>query len=93
MTDSLSPTLLTSLIFGAVLLASVLVKLWLASRQARAVAAHRGAVPAQFASVIGLPAHQRAADYTLVKLRLGMLETALAAAILLGVALAACRAA
>ena len=84
MTDSLSPTLLTSLIFGAVLLASVLVKLWLASRQARTVAAHRGAVPAQFASVIGLPAHQRAADYTQVKLRLGMLETALAAAILLG---------
>ena len=84
MTDSLSPTLLTSLIFGAVLLASVLVKLWLASRQARAVAAHRGAVPAQFASVIGLPAHQRAADYTQVKLRLGMLEAALAAAILLG---------
>ena len=84
MNDSLSPALLTSLIFGAVLLASVLVKLWLASRQARTVAAHRGAVPAQFASVIGLPAHQRAADYTLVKLRLGMLETALAAAILLG---------
>jgi len=84
LTDSLSPTLLTSLIFGAVLLASVLVKLWLASRQARAVAAHRGAVPAQFASVIGLPAHQRAADYTQVKLRLGMLEAALAAAILLG---------
>ncbi|MBK6867201.1 MAG: M48 family metallopeptidase [Burkholderiales bacterium] len=82
--DSLSPALLTSLIFGAVLLASVLVKLWLASRQARTVAAHRGAVPAQFASVIGLPAHQRAADYTQVKLRLGMLETALAAAILLG---------
>ena len=84
MNDSLSPALLTSLIFGAVLLASVLVKLWLASRQARTVAAHRGAVPAQFASVIGLPAHQRAADYTQVKLRLGMLETALAAAILLG---------
>ncbi len=84
MNDSLSPALLTSLIFGAVLLASVLVKLWLASRQARTVAAHRGAVPAQFASVIGLPAHQRAADYTQVKLRLGMLEAALAAAILLG---------
>ena len=84
MTDTLTPTLLTSLIFGAVLLASVLVKLWLASRQTRAVAAHRGAVPREFAAAIGLPAHQRAADYTLAKLRLGMLETALAAAILLG---------
>ncbi len=79
-----SPTLLTSLVFGAVLLASVLVKLWLASRQIRAVAGHRGSVPPQFAPSIGLPAHQRAADYTLAKLRLGMLEMALAAAILLG---------
>lgn len=84
MSDSLSPALLTSLIFGAVLLASVLVKLWLASRQIRAVAAHRGQVPQEFAAAIGLPAHQRAADYTLAKLRFGTLETALAAAILLG---------
>ncbi len=84
LSETLSPALLTSLIFGAVLLASVLVKLWLASRQARAVAAHRGSVPAQFAPSISLGAHQRAADYTLAKLRFGMLETALAAVVLLG---------
>jgi STE24 endopeptidase len=81
--DLPNPALLTSLVFGAALLANVALKYWLASRQMRAVARHRGAVPAEFAGVIGLPAHQRAADYTIAKLRLGMLELALASAALL----------
>ena len=84
MTEPLSPTLLTSLLFSLALLANVAVKFWLASRQLRAVAAHRGAVPAEFAGSIGLPAHQRAADYTVAKLRFGLLELALASAVLLG---------
>ncbi len=84
MTEPLSPTLLTSLLFSLALLANVAVKFWLASRQLRAVAAHRGAVPAEFAASIGLPAHQRAADYTVAKLRFGLLELALASAVLLG---------
>ncbi|MCC6814699.1 MAG: M48 family metallopeptidase [Rubrivivax sp.] len=50
----------------------------------RAVAAHRAAVPAEFAGTIGLAAHQRAADYTIAKLRFGLLELLLAAAVLLG---------
>ncbi len=83
MNDLPNPALLTSLVFGAALLANVALKYWLASRQMRAVARHRGAVPAEFAGVIGLPAHQRAADYTIAKLRLGMLELALASAALL----------
>ena len=60
-----APTL--SLLFAAALLASLLTKFWLATRQMRHVAAHRGAVPAPFASTITLAAHQRAADYTLAK--------------------------
>ena len=83
MNDLPNPALLTSLVFSAALLANVALKYWLASRQMRAVARHRGAVPAEFAGVIGLPAHQRAADYTIAKLRLGMLELALASAALL----------
>ena len=49
---ALTPALLTSLVFGAALLLNVLVKLWLASRQIRAVARHRGAVPAEFARAV-----------------------------------------
>ncbi|QTD47316.1 M48 family metallopeptidase [Ottowia testudinis] len=66
------------------LLANVAVKFWLASRQIRAVARHRGAVPTEFAGTVGLDAHQRAADYTVAKLRFGLLELALASAVLLG---------
>ena len=83
MTDPFTPALLTSLVFSAVLLANLLVKLWLASRQIRAVARHRGAVPADFAQAITLPAHQRAADYTVTKLRFGLIEMVLAAIVLL----------
>jgi len=81
---ALTPALLTSLVFGAALLLNVLVKLWLASRQIRAVARHRGAVPAEFARAIPLETHQRAADYTVARLRFGLLELMLGAAVLLG---------
>ncbi|MDO5086456.1 MAG: M48 family metallopeptidase [Comamonadaceae bacterium] len=80
----MSPALLVSLVFGAAVLLHLAVQLWLASRQIRAVARHRGAVPASFAAVMPLAAHQRAADYTVAKLRLGVLEMAVAAAIVLG---------
>ena len=84
MTETLSPSLLTTLLISAVLLANLGVKFWLASRQIRAVARHRNAVPAEFAGTIGLDAHQRAADYTVAKLRFGLLDLALGAAVLLG---------
>jgi STE24 endopeptidase len=73
-----------SLAFAAALLASLAVKFWLATRQMRHVAAHRDRVPAAFAQRITLQAHQRAADYTLAKGRLGLLATAFGAAVLLG---------
>jgi STE24 endopeptidase len=84
LTASLSPALLVSLIFGLAVLLELLLKFWLASRQIRAVARGRGGVPGEFAAVIGLAAHQRAADYTVAKLRLGLIEMALGAAVLLG---------
>lgn len=70
--------------FVAALLASLLVKYWLAGRQMRHVAAHRDDVPASFAAKVPLAAHQKAADYTIAKLRFGLLETAISAAILIG---------
>lgn len=73
-----------TLLFAAALMASLLVKFWLATRQMRHVAAHRDAVPAPFAQTITLPAHQKAADYTLAKGRFGLLTTAFGSAVLLG---------
>jgi STE24 endopeptidase len=48
------------------------------------VARHRDAVPPAFAQAITLAAHQKAADYTMAKTRLGLLETTWSAAVLLG---------
>ncbi len=79
-----SPALSFTLAFVLALLASVATRLWLASRQARHVARHRDTVPAQFAERIPLSAHQRAADYTVARVRLGLLETVLGAAVLVG---------
>ncbi|CAN5219742.1 M48 family metallopeptidase [soil metagenome] len=73
-----------TLVFAVALVASLLVKFWLASRQMRHVAEHRAAVPAPFASTITLTAHQRAADYTLAKGRFGLLSMAFGAAVLVG---------
>ena len=79
----MSPTVL-ALLFALALLASLLVRLWLATRQIRHVAAHRDAVPPAFAATVTLAAHQRAADYTLAKLRFGLLTLAFGGAVLLG---------
>lgn len=82
--DAFSPSLLLTLAFAAALSLGLVLKFWLATRQMRHVARHRSAVPAPFAGRIGLAAHQKAADYTLAKGRLGLLEMALSAAVLLG---------
>ena len=76
--------LVLTIAFAAALLASLLVKFWLATRQMRYVAAHRDAVPPAFAQTISLAAHQRAADYTLAKGRFGLISMAVGAAVLLG---------
>ena len=70
--------------FIAALLLSVAAQLWLATRQMRHVAAHRGAVPPAFAGTVTLAAHQKAADYTLAKGRFSLVTTTLGSAVLLG---------
>jgi STE24 endopeptidase len=79
-----SSSLVFSLVFCAVLLLQVAVRFWLAGRQVRHVAQHRNAVPAAFAAQVPLSAHQKAADYTIAKSRLGLVEVALGAAVALG---------
>ncbi len=70
--------------FAFALLAGLLTKYWLASRQIRHVARHRDQVPAAFAATIQPAAHRKAADYTIAKTRFGLLELAFGAAVLLG---------
>jgi STE24 endopeptidase len=67
-----NPEQLFAILFIAALLLGGALRLWLAARHAGHVAAHRGAVPAQFADVITLEAHQKAADYTGAKTRFSM---------------------
>ena len=73
-----------TLVFAGALLLSLALKLWLATRQMRHVAARRNQVPAAFAATVTPEAHRRAADYTLAKGRFGLLATALGSAALLG---------
>ncbi len=82
--SAFSPSLALTLAFAAALLLGLGLKFWLATRQIRHVARHRATVPAAFASTITLAAHQKAADYTVAKVRFGLLETALGATVLLG---------
>ena len=64
-----------SIVFAAFVLAALCWRTWLAARQARHVARHRDHVPGDFAALIPLEAHRKAADYTLAKQRLGMIES------------------
>jgi STE24 endopeptidase len=70
-------------LFLAALAAATATRLWLAARQIRHVSAHRDAVPPSFAGTIPLSAHQKAADYTAAKTRLGTIELLIGAATLL----------
>lgn len=81
------PTLYFTVLFVVAVVAMVGTKLWLASRQIRFVAGHRDQVPSQFSGTIALTAHQRAADYTIERTRLTMIEVVVGAAILIGLTL------
>jgi STE24 endopeptidase len=82
----LSP-LAFSIVFALAVCASVAVRVWLAGRQVRHVATHRDAVPAEFAERVTLTAHRRAADYTIARVRLGVVELALGTLLLIGLTL------
>jgi STE24 endopeptidase len=60
------------------------VQLWLDRRHLRHVRDNRAAVPAAFAGQIPLAAHQKAADYTMARLRFGAIDTIIGALVLLG---------
>jgi len=70
-------------LFVAALAAATGTRLWLTARQSRHVRAHRDAVPESFAGTIALAAHQKAADYTVAKTRLAMLDVCISAGLVL----------
>ena len=74
-------------VFLAALAAATGVRLWLAQRQMRHVRSHRAAVPQSFAATISLAAHQKAADYTVAKARLGTIDILISAVLLLALTL------
>ncbi len=72
-----------TLTFIGLLAFSTIIRIWLGSRQINHVQAHRGQVPAAFTKNIALDAHQKAADYSSAKIRLGLSEVLIQAILLL----------
>jgi STE24 endopeptidase len=72
-----------SVLFVSFLVITLLVRFWLGSRHIRHVLAHRNVVPAEFAEKIPLYSHQKAADYTAAKTKLGLLTLLVNAAVLI----------
>ncbi len=72
-----------TLLFVTALACSVLTQLWLSRRHQAHVRAHRERVPDAFAGRIPLDDHHKAADYTVTRNRLGMIELVYGSALLL----------
>lgn len=73
-----------TVLFIAFLLTTLLVRFWLGARHINHVLRHRGSVPAQFSARIPLEAHQKAADYTVAKTKLGLFMLIVNGAVLIG---------
>ena len=73
-----------SILFVSLLVLTLGVRFWLASRQIRHVLANRAQVPPEFAEKIPLAAHQKAADYTVAKTKFGLLTLLVNYAVLIG---------
>jgi STE24 endopeptidase len=79
-----SPLHLITVLFLVALAGETAVRLWLSSRQIAAVSAHRDRVPELFSERISLSDQQRAADYTVARVRVGRWATVFEALIKLG---------
>ncbi|HEC12050.1 MAG TPA: M48 family peptidase [Acidiferrobacteraceae bacterium] len=63
--------------------ARLLTQLWLANRHIGHITSHRAKVPDSFSSAISLTDHRKAADYTIAKTQLGIIEDVVATLLLL----------
>ena len=66
------------------LILTLIVRFWLAVRQLHTVKKFSGNVPKQFAGRITLPAHQKAAAYTIAKTRFSLVSLTVDTVVLLG---------
>ena len=73
-----------SFLFVSFLALTLGLRFWLASRHIRHVLAHRATVPAEFAEKIPLAAHQKAADYTVARTKLGIVNMLVGSVVLVG---------
>ncbi|MEQ1601591.1 MAG: M48 family metallopeptidase [Methylophilaceae bacterium] len=69
-------------LFISLLIVTTLIRLWLAKRHVSFIQNNRASVPSAFDASISLVAHQKAADYSVTKTRLMMLEGVIQAALL-----------
>ena len=76
-----------SFVFLAMLALTTALRIWLSARQMTHVKRYQNTVPTQFADKITLPAHQKAASYSLVKTRLGLFSLGIEIAVLLALTL------
>ena len=72
-----------SILFLIALISMLITEFWLGRRQIQSVQKHRKSVPAAFDEQIDLATHQKAADYTVAKTRLGLASGLYSALILL----------
>jgi STE24 endopeptidase len=64
-----------TVVFLIAIVISYAVQFWLANRQKNFVLEHRDAVPDAFKDSVSLEAHQKAADYTVEKGKLGDIDS------------------
>jgi STE24 endopeptidase len=72
-----------SVLFVAFFMLTLVLRFWLANRHVRHILRHRDRVPAEFAASIPLAAHQKAADYTVMRTRFGLVTLLVNSAVLI----------
>ena len=72
-----------SIVFVLAVLLGTALQLWLAARQGATVLRNRPQVPGPFAAQVSLEEHQKAADYTVAKVRFHYIETVFGALVTL----------
>lgn len=70
-------------IFLAFLVVGLMARFYLSQKHMKFILAHRNEVPSGFGQQVSLEDHQKAADYTIAKIRIGSLETVFSAAVLI----------
>ena len=73
-----------TLIFLAALGLTLTLQIWLSRRHISHILTHKAQVPVAFSDKISLDAHQKAADYSVAKTRISILQHVLEALVLLG---------